>query len=325
MAFAIVFGPPSHMDGIARAQAKDRDAPGVARVVVQPESRVTGPGIVLADIAEFQGVSSLVSEAMGQLELGKSPKPGQVKALNPKRLISRIRAFANTPDDLAVDLPEVVYVKREGRSLDMDMVQALVADFVATRMGDGEIDIDPLQIRGKKIYPVGEMTLEAEARQSRVGKRGSLTLVALVRVDGQDVDRIRISSRIRQWKDVLVAAGNIPRGKVLTEDDFEFVRRDVFALRGTPVTDVEVAVGKTLKRELSRGAVVDAARLVVRPVIQKGDVVTLVARNGNVRIVTSGISREDGYRDRPIRVENLRSGKVVRGLVIEGTTVEVMY
>ena len=80
-----------------------------------------------------------------------------------------------------------------------------------------------------------------------------------------------------------------------------------------------------MTRSMAKGDVVDAHRLKALPLIEKGDVITLVAHQGNIRILTSGISMEDGYVDQPIEVENLRSGKLVRGLVRAKNTVEVMY
>ena len=59
--------------------------------------------------------------------------------------------------------------------------------------------------------------------------------------------------------------------------------------------------------------------------VQKGDIVTLVARNENMLIVTSAISKEDGFKNELIKVENLNSGKLVRGIVKEKYKVEVVY
>lgn len=61
------------------------------------------------------------------------------------------------------------------------------------------------------------------------------------------------------------------------------------------------------------------------PLIRTGDVVSLAASGDGLWIVTTGMAREDGFRNDVIRIENLSSGKIVRGRVKEKSLVEVMY
>jgi flagella basal body P-ring formation protein FlgA len=63
----------------------------------------------------------------------------------------------------------------------------------------------------------------------------------------------------------------------------------------------------------------------ITPTVKKGDVIKLVARKKRLSIVTLGICREDGYANQPIMVENMKSGKLVRGLVKKDATVEVVF
>ena len=61
------------------------------------------------------------------------------------------------------------------------------------------------------------------------------------------------------------------------------------------------------------------------PLIQKGDIVSLFARNDTLLIVTTGVCREDGFENDVIKVENVNSGKIIRGIVKEKSKVEVIY
>ncbi len=61
------------------------------------------------------------------------------------------------------------------------------------------------------------------------------------------------------------------------------------------------------------------------PLIQKGDIVSLYARNNTLLIVTKGVCREDGFENDVIRVENMNSGKIIRGIIKEKSKVEVIY
>jgi flagella basal body P-ring formation protein FlgA len=63
----------------------------------------------------------------------------------------------------------------------------------------------------------------------------------------------------------------------------------------------------------------------LHPLIQKGDIVSLIAQNDTLLIVTKGICQEDGFENDVIKVENLNSGKIVRGKIKEKSKVEVIY
>lgn len=63
----------------------------------------------------------------------------------------------------------------------------------------------------------------------------------------------------------------------------------------------------------------------VRPLVQKGDIVSLVAQHETLLIVTKGICKEDGFENDVIKIENLNSGKIIRGKIKEKSRVEVLY
>jgi flagella basal body P-ring formation protein FlgA len=63
----------------------------------------------------------------------------------------------------------------------------------------------------------------------------------------------------------------------------------------------------------------------VQPLVRKGDIVSLVSRNETLLIVTKGICREDGFENDVIKIENLNSGKILRGKIKEKSKVEVIY
>ena len=63
----------------------------------------------------------------------------------------------------------------------------------------------------------------------------------------------------------------------------------------------------------------------VQPLVRKGDIVSLVAQNESLLIVTKGICTEDGFENDVIKIENLNSGKIIRGKIKEKSKVEVIY
>ena len=296
-----------------------------AMIQIPGECRVQAGVIRVGDIAEIRGVSQLVGDMLADIELGRSPRPGEIRSLDRKRIVSRIQSFTHLPEGLEISAPEKVLIQRMGQTVAPSVIREEVDAYVADVLEGGDIELTRFKAGRPRIYPAGELALTVAADRSRLDRKGNLTLILGVTVDGEEVDRIRCRAKVKLFRDVVVTARTIPRGSCLTEADLALDRRNIYSLRGAPVFDTQMVVGKETRQPLQKGKVVELSRLASRPAIEKGAVVTLVARQGNVRIVTSGITREDGYPDQPIRVENLRSGKVVRGLVRQGTTVEVIY
>ena len=63
----------------------------------------------------------------------------------------------------------------------------------------------------------------------------------------------------------------------------------------------------------------------VQPLVRKGDIVSLVAQNETLLIVTKGVCKEDGFENDVIKIENLNSGKIIRGKIKDKSNAEVLY
>jgi hypothetical protein len=63
----------------------------------------------------------------------------------------------------------------------------------------------------------------------------------------------------------------------------------------------------------------------VQPLVREGDIVSLVSRNETLLIVTKGICRENGFENDVIKIENMNSGKIIRGKIKDKSKAEVLY
>jgi flagella basal body P-ring formation protein FlgA len=100
---------------------------------------------------------------------------------------------------------------------------------------------------------------------------------------------------------------------------------NISRLPGSVIRDLDTAIGKRLRRNIKAGNYLRQNMLAVPPLIQKGDKVKLVARSGNIKIVTYGTAREPGGAGEQIRIENLTSEKTILGRVIDASTVDVIF
>jgi flagella basal body P-ring formation protein FlgA len=109
---------------------------------------------------------------------------------------------------------------------------------------------------------------------------------------------------------------------VLRAEDLEL--RSARSSRGGGLTDPGQAVGKRLLRNLSAGSPLAAADVEAVPMVERGDLVKLVARVGAVTATATGRALEAAAPQEVLRVENLTSRRVVQGIVREAGVVEVV-
>ena len=83
-------------------------------------------------------------------------------------------------------------------------------------------------------------------------------------------------------------------------------------------------IGQRMKRAVTRGVVITPSLLQTEILIKRGQSVTLTVHNESLDIRMSGKALMDGAANQRIKVENMRSGRIVEGLVRSAEQVEVM-
>ena len=227
-------------------------------------------------------------------------------------------------EDMEISCPERIYIKRESQSIGQDQVQEAVEDYLSDRFMNQNLEIEKIKVRGLAPYPSGEIDLVIAA-DDPVDRHGRLSLFMDVLVDGRPQDRIRITGSVSEYETVVCAAKNLERGARISKEDLCLVKMNIFHARGNTLRDVETVIGKKLKTSIQKGDSIDPSDLAEIPLVAKGDIVTLVARKNNLCIMTTGVTQEDGFADQVILVENITSGKAVRGFVRNDSTIEVVY
>jgi len=293
------------------------------KIIVSETNLVSGHEIFLGDIAVIHA-SSFLKEMLEKIEIGNAPKPGKIKLFNKTRLISLIRSHNGMPDDIEVEAPQSIYVKRASQHIKQQEVRQHVDAFLTDFFKGREYEIEQIRIRDLGVYPIGQVKLSMTSKRG-VDKNGNISLSMDILIDGNREDRIKISGKVAVYGDILCATRNLKKGEEILEKDVYFLRKNLFSLRGDVVRSFQEAAGKTSKINIKKDDHLNPSWLQETPLIQKGDIINLVVRRDKLSIVTTGISKEDGYADKVINVENIGSGKIVRGLVRERSTVEVIY
>lgn len=309
---------------VALAQASDLSVQDDQIVIqVHPNVEISGDRILLGDMAHVSA-GSFLKQSIEQIDIGASPKPGQIIALKKRKIMYHIQSHNYLPKNLSLVCPDTVYVKRAGQKISKKQIETFLSSRLKTIYKNKTFELRQLSVRGLESYPEGKVEFSGNFDRL-ISKNGRLSGHVDVLVDSVPVDRISLTGKIAVWDRILFAAHSLSRGDLLKPDDFYLKTVDVCTLSHPAVHSLTAVEGKVLQTTLNKDDYLKASNLVEAPVVRKGDVITLVAVQNNLKIVTTGVSTEDGFVNELIKVENLNSGKLVRGIVTNKSQVEVVY
>lgn len=120
---------------------------------------------------------------------------------------------------------------------------------------------------------------------------------------------------------VVVMAADVPAGRAIQDADLALEVREV-STAPDAVSDTLAVVGLTSRRSLQMGQLVSSRVLLTPVLVQRGQPVTIDARNGDIAVSVAGEALDNGRLREVIRVRNVTSGKVIRARVVDVGKVE---
>ena len=128
---------------------------------------------------------------------------------------------------------------------------------------------------------------------------------------------------ITLYQSVVVASGSIARGTQLNITHLDRQKINTSLLRGSYFTDIKQVVGQVATRTIApRQALLDSMLEAPRW-IERGQQVTIFARNSSISVRMNGTALSDGSEGDRIRVRNNQSKRIIQAVVTAPGEVEV--
>jgi flagella basal body P-ring formation protein FlgA len=293
------------------------------KIIVKETNLVKKPHVFFKDIADIQA-NGFLKEALEKLEVCSSPEPGKIKSFDKIKLRSVIQGQRYLPDNIMIISPKRIYVKRLSQAVSNQEIRQFIDQFLSRVFKNKEYQLTAFSVRGVEPYPQGEIRFRSDPN-NKVDKKGRLSFFLDVIIDGKKVDRVSVSGRVAVYANVLHTRRSYAKGDTISKENVYRKKENIFTLRDNFIQAFKEIDGKILKSSIRKGDYLRPCIFSDPPLIQKGDIITLIAKKENLLIVTSAISKEDGVKNELIKVENLNSGKLVRGIVKGKSKVEVVY
>lgn len=161
-----------------------------------------------------------------------------------------------------------------------------------------------------KPFRVPQGQIEHQVIPAKPGVIGSRRVTLLTRVDGKIASNLSIRIELEALAEILVAANNLRRGKVIGPQDISRQQQDISKLKQPLFAEDEI-LGKRLKRSLRLGQPLLRKQVEFPPLIKRGDRVVIQAQGFGLRLSAAGEAKQNGLLDETIRVMNTGSRKEV--------------
>jgi len=204
--------------------------------------------------------------------------------------------------------------------------QKIFSGYVRKQLGrrGSDVSVSGVKVMGNRPVPAGKVTFQLFRKDQReLG--GQVGLTALVRVDGIEARKVRISGWVDVFDSVVCVSRNVKRGEILQEDDLYLSRKNISRLPSTTLTEKGKAIGLMVKHQIRAETPLKEWMLVRAPIVKRGDIVTILAESGGIRVSVPGKILEKGYKGQLVRVQNTMSRKKIYAKVINDATVRVDF
>ena len=191
---------------------------------------------------------------------------------------------------------------------------------------NGPWKADNIELRVLPFQPVtippGQVSYRV-LQPARIATPGAQSFLVVAEIAGREEARLWIRSEIRAFDQVVVASAPLARQELVSAKDVRLERREVVGRAGRPFTRLDDVVGKQPTRPIEIGEILTQNSIDKPLLMKRGSAITLVFETGSLRVETLGVAEESGKIGELIQVKNPTSGKMLRGVVLDGRNVRV--
>ncbi len=220
-------------------------------------------------------------------------------------------ADGNSAEDMLQTIPESLYRKAFDQ-------------FVLRETGRASEDIVVSKFKVLRDVPVSFGTVNIRVIQKDNRELAEyVRLKAVVTVNGVLENKVELCAWLDVFETVVCASKTLKRGSVIQPQDLYLDRRNVSSMIDDVVADVNQVAGLMAKHNVKVNEPVKQWILKKAPVVQRGDMVTILVQSGGMKITAPGKVMADGAAGQTIMVLNTMSSRKVYARVVDNQTVQV--
>ncbi len=209
---------------------------------------------------------------------------------------------------------------KESHSL--DDIARTAHDFVINQMHNPDEEIHIVVGQLDRRLKLHQCTIPLEAYSPDYEMRQGLSTVG-VRCNDVKPWSLYVPVTIKNFKKVAVLKHAATRNTILTDKDILLEKMNINRLSSGYFDDIEQLKDKILTQNLSKGAVLTKHHVRMQMAINRGQMVTLIAKNSVVEVRMEGKAMSKGAIGERIKVKNMKTKRIVEGVIIDKYLINV--
>jgi flagellar basal body P-ring formation protein FlgA len=209
---------------------------------------------------------------------------------------------------------------KEFQSLD-DIVRT-AHDFILNQI---QVENEDIRVVVGKLDPRLRLhlcTVPLEAYSQNYEMRPGRSTVG-VRCDDVKPWSLYVPVSIKNFKKVATLKHAVTRNTVLTDKDISLQKMNINRLSSGYFDDISQLRGKILTQSLTKGAVLTNHHVKLPMAVNRGQRVTVIARNSVIEVRMEGTAMSKGAIGERIKVKNMKTKRIVEGVIINKHLISV--
>ncbi|MDD2902027.1 MAG: flagellar basal body P-ring formation chaperone FlgA [Syntrophales bacterium] len=288
------------------------------------EAAAAGEYITLNNLAELPAD---LSQKYGQALIWSAPPPGQFFTLTREFLQYRLAQMGLGGLLKNADMPAAIQVRQTGIILNSEAISGAYQRYIKTQnpWPASEINIQMYPQEEPVLLPDNNFTLDVLPPKGQERLLGDVILEMAVLREGRLLKKFKVRAKVTLEQKVVCTSRPVQPQTVIGPNDVHLSLRDVTNLSQRDIfTSAKQVLGRTLAKGAGPQEILTSRHLSHTPLIKRGEMVTVVLNQNGLEITTRGVTREDGYLGRLIRVRNSKSKKEFQAEVVDAKTVKVV-
>jgi len=288
------------------------------------EAAAAGEFITLNNLAELPPD---LAQKYGQALIWSAPPPGQFFTMTREFLQYRLTQMGLAGLLTDANLPAAIQVRQTGIVLSIEEVNAAYRRYVQQQnpWPASELRVQIYPQEEPVLLPDKQFTLEVLPSKGQERFLGEVALEMAVLKEGRLLKKFKINGKVTLEQTIVCASRALPPQTVIGPKDVHLSRRDVTSLAQQDIfTSEKQVLGHLVSKGLGPQEILTNRHLDHKPIIKRGEEVTVVLDQNGLVISTRGVTREDGFLGRQVRVRNTKSKKEFQAEVLDAKTVKVV-
>lgn len=286
------------------------------KIILLEKVVVRGPGVMLNEIAKFEGGTPEFIEKLGNINLSSAPPPTLAISITNQLVEFKLKENRIAQTETIITGASKVSVYLDTVIINGDQVAEIARDYLANYLTamDTEYVIEILRVPAPRAAAKRDLLIKV--RPLAIGRtKGSFNLQVGIYNGDKLSQSIPIPIKVRTFEEMVVASHPLSIGTLITVEDIKIITEESTMYNNDIIKDISLVIGKETKRLVRAEKPLRMDDLIVPNVVKRGDPITIEVTKGGITILCKGIARQNGHIGDTIQVTRLNERTILFGVI----------